>query len=208
MDTESPQESFKDAIAERLSHPVTGIFAIAWLICNWKTLFVLAIDDSAATFRISKALEYSDIATLLLIPLLATIGYVLFSPVLKAVSARWNDFVSEKEELRIYHSTLDTLRKKADIAKRSMARVDARIVEQQAQLMDLEQQIGQKELERREVDHNIEAMLSLSNPKWNPHGSFVFNEVADKFVRVEKLKEEMLKKHPDLKDYIEQAKRQ
>jgi hypothetical protein len=78
-------ESFKDQINERLSSPLTGSFAIAWLIWNYKFIVILMSANTVTkTFELIHKICFPDLSSLILngflYPFLSTCIYIFLVP--------------------------------------------------------------------------------------------------------------------------------
>lgn len=134
MNDETPTTPFFKAISDRLSHPVFGIFSLAFTVCNWKPIFFLFSSDKEAGPRIAEAVAYTDATTLVAWPVFATIAYVFTAPVLKRVAIIW--------DLKIDRST-DKLVSDYDIEKRiqTVARLKEQARELSLKLNELTEKI-------------------------------------------------------------------
>ncbi|WP_347068625.1 hypothetical protein [Flavobacterium sp. WV_118_3] len=73
--------SFKKSIDERLSNPIIGTFTVAWLVCNWKIIFIILFSDKKIEEKIKYIeLNYSNSDSLILFPLLFSFVYLLIFP--------------------------------------------------------------------------------------------------------------------------------
>ena len=158
MSDESPTTPFLRAISDRLSHPVCGIFSLAFIACNWKPIFFLVASDNAAGPRIAEAVAYTDYTTLLSWPILATVSYAFAAPVLKKMAVIW--------DLKIDRST-DKLVTDYDIEKRiqTVARLQEQAKNLKVKLSELQGQI--------ETERGQQALLSEKIKNLEEHHRFL-----------------------------------
>ena len=68
------------ALESRIKSPLSGYFAIAFMLCNWRELFFLLADKGTAIERIEYFTNNTSHETLLWYPLLVSIIYTLAYP--------------------------------------------------------------------------------------------------------------------------------
>lgn len=208
---ETPQASVAAAFKERLSHPVIGIFAIIWLLFNWRTIFYLAVSETPAGQRIIEAYEYCDPWRGWIGPILVTSLYVLFSPILKFAANWWADYVADKESARRYELQLETLCREAEIAQKRIRSREQLVSDQQSRLSILESEILNKtndlELLKKatsDVEELILAEAEVDDLK-KPMADVRCRDLAQRFVRVVLVKEKLIARYPSMKDFFEKS---
>ncbi len=96
--------SLKSSVIERVSSPLAGSFILSWTIWNWKLLATMLLGDEETSSRIQIVLtKYYDTDHLIKYPLISTIIFILFYPVLSlSAFAIWEWIVPTKRRLKAY----------------------------------------------------------------------------------------------------------
>ncbi len=163
---DSIPKSFVQAVKDRLSHPVAGIFIVVWILFNWRMIFFLVVATHPAETRIMEAMAYTDWALGFWGPLGATVAYLLGSPWLKVLCARWNGWVSEKQSLREYHDSLEELKRRKEIETRSLSSLQPAIVSQQEAKVRLEDELRRLTEQRVAAQYEVLMLKELSSTDW------------------------------------------
>lgn len=197
----SPQNAITDAFKERLSHPVYGAFAIAWVLINWKVLFFLAFAGSPAAYRIADVPKYCNGWTLAFWPLVATVVYVFAAPVLKAGALRWNDAVEDYEFERHYKKRLHQIGREQHLIQLQLQSGEPALKMQQENKVRLETEANQLAKRIDELKRAIRDLKSLSGPDWIQAigenlpdgfaGDTLIARAQEMIARVDDLKKEM-----------------
>jgi len=165
---DSIPKSFIQAVKDRLSHPVAGIFIIAWIVFNWRMLFFLAFSTSPAEARIPAAAQYTDWFLGGLWPLLTTIAYLALSPWLQVLVARWNGWVSEEQSSREYMDSLAQMRRRTELERRSLYSLQPAIKDQEEAKVQLELDIKRLNEQRVSLQHQVKMLEEASSTEWEP----------------------------------------
>ncbi len=192
---ESPIKSVFDAGKQRLSHPVTGVFVIVWLLSNWRPIFYLIVDDSNAASRMLVASKYANWWTMLIIPALATVAYLLASPWLKYSVFLYNEKVRKKEADKIYNGKLEEIQRNIDLQQTSLASQEKRIEDRQLEFARLRKNINELKLQRERLTQAIQDTLNLTAntlPKAGTLNSPTRKQLIDKISKIEELKVQLL----------------
>src|SRR5688572_8186474 len=161
-----PQE-FIEAVKRRLSHPVAGVFALVWILFNWRMLFFLAVSDRPAEARIDASLEYLNHWSGITFPTLLTFVYLALSPWLSEAVSWWNGKASERQSLREYQDALTQLRHRADIEMRANNSLQSFIKEQEEIKVRLEAAIERLAENKRALEAEIHALVSIESLQWD-----------------------------------------
>lgn len=84
---------FKDAFKERLANPAVSAFVISWVVCNWRTILLVALArpttrESLATIC-NNELDWNHA---LLWPALGALSYILLSPIVYLLIHRYQTY--------------------------------------------------------------------------------------------------------------------
>jgi hypothetical protein len=74
--------SFSGNLRSRISNPLGGAFAVSWLIWNWKIIYIFIRDNSAVQDKIISINKLINTDDILFIPLIASLVYIVFYPVI------------------------------------------------------------------------------------------------------------------------------
>ncbi len=206
MSAESPPESITTAIKDRLTHPVVGIFVIAWVLCNWKVMFFLAADKVAAGERITKAIQYCDSSTLFWTPLAGTAIYILTVPVLKAFAATYTDAIESREADIAHRNKLRRLRRDIDATIDDLNAQEEKVRRQQQAAHMAELVSDQKAKELKDLELAWKELLDITHPKWKlslpdegPESKTqTLYYLGLQFRRIDSLKVALKREHPEL----------
>lgn len=95
--SKSTMESIRDVILSRFKSRFTGAFIIAWIVWNWKIIYITIFIhkseiDSNKIDYIGK--HYTDSWHLLWLPLIASLLAILLIPILNGLSDNWHELIS------------------------------------------------------------------------------------------------------------------
>lgn len=101
-DEEAQTNDLGKALMARLNHPVIGLFIGSWVVWNWEVIYWLlcGIKDPQNTFSIltTQYLIPTRLHDLVVVPLLATLVYVIFGPFLIELNMLYKDLLKTIRE--------------------------------------------------------------------------------------------------------------
>lgn len=162
----TPKDAIKTAIAERLSHPVLGTFLLLFVICNWRVLFFLFVDQNAAAERMRLCANYTGWVYGVLLPLGLTIMYVMASPLLRFFAGQYERYWTTKDAAGRYKLDMEILQQQAEIVERQSVIYRANINELQSTIASLNNVISTLRSQHESLLRSIQNLGNLNNPVW------------------------------------------
>lgn len=148
-------QSIRAHIDDRLSNPVLGPFAVAWVVSNWKLVLILLFSEYPMEVKIGIVeSNYVNVWTMLIYPLVFAAFYALCLPWCTFWVQVKQDIVTTKR--RLQKIKIDTEYLSASIGKvEAQARIEEVKTSHENRLL-IEKRRQELELERDQTRHNFE----------------------------------------------------